>query len=401
MKFDYFVRNKKGEVQTGKIEAPNKLSALKTLQERDLIIIKLESSEKKAFFSKSIKIFNRVKRKDIFVFFRQLAILVESDVPLVRSLNALGKQFENVNFKEIIFELANDIDGGMSFSQAMFKHPKIFSSFSVNLIKSGELGGRLQESLIYLADYLEKEYYLISKVRGAMIYPAFILFVFVVIGVVVLVMVIPSLTSVFAESGQELPLPTKIVIGASNIVIKAGWLVLLVLIGLVVFVWKYKKTEKGKHIWDTAIIKIPVFGKILQKTYLTQLADNLSALVKGGVSIIESLNISGEVIGNVVFRDIIFKARDEVKSGKNISDVFSEHKEITPLFCQMIKTGEQTGRLDIILEKLSVFYNKEVDNIVGNITQLIEPILLVSLGLAVAVLVFAVYLPIYSISGGM
>jgi type IV pilus assembly protein PilC len=401
MKFNYLARNPKGETQTGTVEATNQSVALKTLQSRDLIVIKLKTAKKMPLLSKRIKIFERVKRKEIFVFFRQLAILVDADVPLVQSLRALAQQIESFHFKEIIFEVANDVDGGMAFSKALTKHPKVFSAFSLNLIKSGEIAGRLQECLNYLADYLEREYYLISKVRGAMIYPVFILAALLLVGILVIVMVIPQLTSILIETGQELPLPTKIVIALSNFVITWGWLLLLISVAMGLFLWQYLKTKQGKILWDKLMLKLPVFGKILQETYLARLADNLSALVKGGVPIIQALDVSGQVIGNAVFRGIILQARDEVKMGRTISSAFEEHGEFSSLFCQMIKTGEKTGKLESILGKLSVFYNKKVENMVNNLSQLIEPILIICLGVGVALLIFAVFMPIYNLAGGL
>ncbi len=401
MKFNYLARNSEGKVQTGTIEAVNRTVALKSLQDHGLIVVKLQSIEKLPFFSKNIKFFERVKKKDVFVFFRQLAILVEANVPLVQSLKALGQQVEGDYFKEILFEVTNDIDGGASFSQALAKHPKVFSIFSINLIKTGEVSGRLQESLIYLADNLEKEYYLVSRVRGAMTYPAFILAAFAVVGVLVMVMVIPQLTSVLVEAGQELPWSTKLVIAVSEFTRKYGWLILLLMIVAGFAFWKYKKTPQGKVVWDTVKLKIPIFGKILQKTYLARLADNLSALVQGGVPVIQSLDVAGEVVGNSVFKKIIWQARDDVKVGKNISSSLEQYEEFPPLFCQMIKTGEKTGKIDAILGKLSIFYNKEVESVVDNLSQLIEPILLVLLGIGVSILVFSVFMPIYNLAGGM
>ncbi len=401
MKFNYIVRNKEGETQSGVIEAINKQTALKALQDRDLIIVRLQGIDEGPLFSKRIKFFERVKRKEIFVFFRQLAILVDANVPLVQSLKSLGKQVDSEYFKEIILEVANDIDGGEAFSKALSKYPKVFSKFAINLMKTGEVSGRLQESLIYLADHLENEYYLISKVRGAMTYPLFIMGAFLIIGVLVMVLVIPQLTSILTEAGQELPWSTKIVIFLSEATRKWGWLMLLASIAAFIAFWRYKSTPKGRAIWDTVKLKIPIFGKILQKTYLARIADNLSALIKGGVSVIQSLNVSGEVVGNSVFKAILFQARDEIKVGRTISSSLEQHEEFPPLFTQMIKTGEQTGKLDSILGKLSTFYNKEVANVVDNLSQLIEPLLLVMLGIGVSILVFSVFMPIYNLAGGM
>ena len=401
MKFNYIARNKDGETQSGIIKASSEQAALKSLQDHSLVVVSLKSFEEQPIFSKRIKFFERVNRKDAFVFFRQLAILVDANVPLVQSLKALGRQVESDYFKEVINEIANNVDGGMSLSSSFAKYPKVFSIFSINLIKTGEVSGQLQESLIYLADHLENEYYLISKVRGAMSYPAFILGAFVIVGVLVMVMVIPQLTSILTEAGQELPWTTKIVIFTSNFIRGYGWILLILAIGGGVGFWKYKQTEKGRVVWDTIKIKIPLFGPIFKKTYLARLSDNLSALIKGGVSIIQSLNVSGEVVGNSVFKAILFKARDDVKEGKSISSALEGHDEFPPLFTQMIKTGEQTGKLDSILGKLSVFYNKEVENVVNNLSHLIEPILIIILGIGVGILVFSIFMPIYNLAGGM
>jgi len=401
MKFNYIVKNNRGESQTGMIDAFNKPVALKTLQDRGLVVVELQSIKKVPIFFKKIKFFEKVKRKDIFIFFRQLAILVDANVPLVQSLRSMSKQIESEYFKEIVSSIANDIDGGMAFSNAISKYPKVFSIFSINLIKTGEVSGQLQESLIYLADHLENEYYLISKVRGAMSYPIFILGVFLLVGVLVLVMVIPQLTSILTEAGQELPWSTKLVIFTSNFIISYGWILFLLGIAAGFGFWHYKDTEKGRIVWDTIKLKIPIFGKILQKTYLARVSDSLSALTKGGVSVIQSLDVSGQVVGNSVFQAILFRARDEIKMGRSISSTLEEHEEFPPLFCQMIKTGEQTGKIDVILGKLSIFYKKEVQNVVDNLSQLIEPILLIFLGIGVSILVFSVFMPIYNLAGVM
>jgi len=399
MRFSYIARTKQGQLQTGTVEAPNKTVALKTLQDNGLVVVKIESAEKVSFFVKEIKIFQRVKKKEVFVFFSQLSVLVDAGVSLMQSLRILSQQFKNERFKEVILRMANRVDSGSSFSQALAEHPKVFSSFTVNLIKTGEVSGRLRESLEYLAEHLEREYYLISKIRGAMIYPAFILGVFLIAGVLIIVMVLPNLTSILIEAGQELPLSTRLVIWTSDFLINFGWLILSALVIGIALLIRYNRTKEGKNQIDAIKLKIPIFGKILQKTYLARLASNLGVLIKGGISIIESLNVTGQVIGNAVFKKIIYQARDDVKVGKPISSTFNQYEEIPSLFSQMVKTGEKTGKIDFVLEKLSNFYNKEIETTVNNLTQIIEPILLVILAIGVVILVFAVFIPIYSLSG--
>ncbi len=401
MKFNYLARSRKGESQTGVIEASSEDAALNALQQKGLVVVKLKSAEKISFAFKRIQFLDRVKSKDVYVFFRQLSILVEANVPLVQSLRALSQQVKGAYFKETLFNIANDVDGGTSLSKAFSKYPKIFSAFSVNLIKSGEVSGRLSESLNYLADYLEKQYYLMTKVRGAMFYPAFILFTFTVIGILVMTMVMPNLTAILLESGQELPWTTNVIIALSNFIRGWWWLLLASFIGGVVVMYQTIQTKAGRYIWDRTKLKVPIFGSILRKTSLSQFADSLSALVKGGVSIIKALDIAGQVANNVIYKKIIFTARDEVKVGKSLSSVLERYEEFTPLFIQMARTGERTGKLESILGKLSTFYNKEVDSVVENLSKLLEPILLIFLAIGVAILVMAVFMPIYNLVGGM
>lgn len=401
MKFNYLSRTKEGQVQTGTIEAVNQAAAIQILQGRNLVLTEIEPVERTALFSKGLKIFERVKKKDTVIFSRQLSTLVGAEVPLVQSLRALGRQIKNVFFKDSILEIARDVDGGMLFSQALSKHPKIFSPFYVNLIKSGEVSGRLEESLNYLADHLEREYYLISKVRGAMIYPAFILGAFFLVGILMMVMVVPQLIAILKETGQALPLPTRIIIWLSGALRSYGWVFGLIFIGLGIGFWQYIKRPAGRKIWDMIKLKLPIFGRIFQETYLARFTENLSTLIKGGLPIIQALNVSGEVVGNIVFQRIIFEARDEVRGGHTISSVLEKHKEFPAMVIQMMKTGEKTGKLDSILENLAVFYSKEVDNIVSNLSQLIEPMLIIGLGIMVGILVAAILMPIYNIAGGL
>jgi type IV pilus assembly protein PilC len=401
MKFNYLARTQKGELQTGSIEAVSQTAAIKILQSHNLVILSIEAVESTPFFARRIKIFERVKKKEVMIFCQQLSVLIEAEVPLVQSLKALHKQTGNPYFKKVIFEIANDVDGGMLFSKALAKHPKIFSSFYINLIKSGEVSGRLQESLTYLAKHLEKEYELMSRVRGAMIYPCFVLTTFIIIGVLMMVMVVPNLTAILQESNQALPWPTIAIIALSNLIRSWGWLFLVILVIISLVIWQLVQRPQGKELWDKIKLKLPLFGQIFQRTYLARFTENLSTLVQGGLPIIKALDVSAQVIGNTVFQKIIWQARDEVKAGKTISSVLEEHKEFPPLVSQMIKTGEKTGKLDYILKKIAIFYSREVDNIVSNLSQFIEPILIIGLGLMVAVLVAAILMPIYNIAGGI
>lgn len=402
MKYNYFARTKEGIIQTGTIEAVSQAAAIQALQAHQLVVIRIEPARQGPLLARKIKFFERVKDKELVLFSRQLAILISSDVPLVQSLKTLTQQTDNVYFEEVLFKISNDVEGGLIFSKALAKYPKIFSPLYINLIKSGEVAGQLKESLEYLADHLEKDYYLRSRVKGAMIYPAFILSTFIIIGIIMLITVVPQLISLLEETGQELPLPTKIFIGVSTFLRTWGWLIGIIFIGGLIAFWRWVMTPLGRDFWDKLILKLPIFGKILQQTYLARLAENLSTLIKGGLMIMQALTVTGEVVGNTVYRRIIFQARDEVRIGNTISSVLGKHpKQFPPLVIQMMQTGEKTGRIEFILKNLASFYTKEVDAIVGNLTQIIEPILIIALGLIVGGLVAAVLMPIYNLAGGL
>ncbi len=402
MEFKYTVKNKDGALLSGVAEANDAAVAIDALQKRGFIILKLEPVNSTPLFAKQFKILQRVKSKELVNFTRQLSTLFSAKVPLLKSLMALARQSDNLYFRQIISEVASDIEGGSIFSKALANHPKVFDDFFVNMIRSGEVSGTLENTLLYLADYLERQHYLNSKVKNAMVYPAFILFGFLVIGVLMMVMVIPNLTKILEESGQELPLATKAIIGLSDFLRNWGWLLLVILFGGAGYIaYLFKNSIAFRHYWHGLKIKIPILGKIFKKIYISRLADNLSTLITGGISILQALQVSADVVGNLVFRDIILEAKDQVRAGGTISGSFEKYPEIPNLVVQMIATGEQAGALDDILKKMSSYYSKEIDTTVDTLSQLIEPILIVVLGIGVAFLVAGILMPIYNIAGGM
>jgi len=404
MEFNYVARTKQGEMQTGIVEAASRSGALETLQSRGLILLDLRAGTSGgSIFSMKLKIFQRVKLKEMTTFSRQLATLVSAQVPLLSSLQTLAKQTENEYFRDIILEVANDVEGGAVLSKALSRHPKVFSNFFVNMVKAGEASGGMENSLNYLADYLEKQHDLNNKVRGALMYPAFVIGAFAIIATLMMILVVPKLTGFLAETGQELPWMTKVVMGISSFLTNWWWLFLMFLVG-VFFYFSYilKNSPMARQQWDTVKIHLPLFGKqVFQKIYVTRIADNLSTLIQGGLSILQALQVTSEVVGNVVYQKIVTEAKEDVRIGNTLSSSFSKHKEIPSMVTQMIATGEQTGSLDIILKKLGQFYNKEIDTTVATISQLIEPIMILAIGGAVAVLVAAILMPIYNIANGM
>ncbi|TSA57613.1 type II secretion system F family protein [bacterium] len=397
MEFNYQARTTLGEVRTGTVDAANEQVAIEALNRRNFTIISIEPAGKGMSFE--ISFLNRVKRKDLVVFSRQLATLVEAKVPLVEALNTLSAQTTNKYFKDIIYEVANDVNGGTAFSLALAKYPKGFSEFYISMIESGEISGNLQNTLTYLADYLENNYDLMRKIKGAMMYPAFIVFTLLVVGTLMLVFVIPQLTSMLIESGQELPVATKMLVAVSDLMIAFWWLIIPGIFGSVIGIYLLvKRTKKGKVVWDSVIIRTPGIRGILMNIYITRFAENFSTLVSAGIPIVKALKITGNIVGNTEYKVLIYRVADKVGTGENISSVFAKSKLIPPIVNSILSIGEKTGKLDSVLKNISRFYKREVDAVVGNITKLIEPIMMIVMGIAVAILVAAILMPIYNMT---
>ncbi len=399
MKFNYQARTSAGEIQSGIVEASSRGAALSLLQSYSLYITSLKEEKKAPFFGKKIEIFQRVSRKDIVAFSRQLAILFKSNVPVVESLETIANQTKKQNFKEKIITIAEKVEGGTPLSQALGLYPQVFSPFYVGVIKSGEATGKLSEVLGYLADHTEKEYNFYSKLITAMVYPAFVLFVFVAILILMSILVIPKLTQVLIEAGGELPLSTRIVISSSEILIKWWWLISLVFLGLFIFISQFIKTKEGKAFVDKVSLNTPFLGEFLKKIYLSQMAENLSTLISAGFPIIQALETTGEIVRNDVYRTIIFKAGEGVKRGESISLFLSRYPDFfPPLFIQMMIVGEKTGQIDLCLMNIVSYYQGEIERTLESFVKLLEPIMIVFLGLIVGALMASILLPLYRIS---
>ncbi len=399
MKFNYQARNKKGETQTGVIEASSREAAAQLLSRHDLYVTLLDEEKAAPAYSRRLAFFDRVSVRDIMLFSRQLSIMFQSRVSLVEALQVLGSQMKNATFKEKIFEISESVEGGTAFSRAIEKYPSLFSSFYVNMVKSGEASGTLSSVLDYLADHLEREYYLSSKIKGALVYPMFI--VFVAVGVLFLMMyfVIPNLSKVLESTGTELPAITKMVLWLAGVTRAWGWLLFL-LSGIGVFlVWKYAKTKEGKRFFSILYLKTPSLNQFLQMIYLSRFAENLSTLIGGGLPIVQCLDITANIIGNDVYKDIIQEAREEVKRGSRISQVLGKYpSQFPPVFTQMVFVGEKSGTLDKSLMSIVRFYQKEVEGTVEKLLSVLEPALIVVLGLIVGGMMAAVMLPLYNMA---
>ena len=399
--FKYRVRAQSGGISTGNVEAISESAAMELLEDKGLVVLSLaeggRSSGKKGF---NINI-GRVKSKDIVIFSRQLSVMVSATVPIVQALKILAAQTTNAIFVEKIMELANDVDGGMKLSAGMSKHDKVFGRFYIAMVKSGETSGKLDEVLQYLADQMEKDYDLVSRIKGAMIYPVFIIFGMTVVGFLMMIFVVPNMTRMLVESGQELPALTKMLIGTSNFMKSFWWLIIGAVIGLIFLFKMWTRTQMGRVSWDTAKVKFPIFGTLFQKIYIVRFARGFSTLIKGGVPVSIALRITSEVVDNEAYKKLILDTIKEVEDGSSVSVLFSKSDLMPKMLSQMMGIGEQTGKLDSILEKLADFYSREIDSMVSGLTSLIEPLILMVMGVGVGGMVAAIMMPMFKVAQSM
>lgn len=395
--YKYRARSMDGESLSGIVEAPGETEAAELLGERGLIVLSLVAGKKKSFKGLNINL-GGVNQKDLVIFSRQLAVMISATIPIVQALRILSQQTSNPVFTDKIVEIANDVDGGMKLSDAMSKHGKIFSNFFVAMIKSGETSGRLEEVLEYLADQMEKDYDLVARIKGAMIYPIVILVGLVGVSILMMVYILPKLTPMLKESGAELPTITNWLIAISDFMVSSWYYILFVLLILAfVFVF-WTKSQSGKNMWDSIKIKIPIFGGLFKKIYLVRFTRSLHTLIKGGVPISIALRITAEVVDNKAYADLIMKTVVEVEAGNSISTLFAKSPLVPKMLSQMMIVGEKTGRIDTILERLSDFYGREINTMVANLTTLIEPIILILMGAGVGGIVAAIMLPMYKVA---
>lgn len=399
MKFKYTARTKQGELQTGFIEAVNREAAGNILIGHELFILSLEIAEIKKWYQRFFDLLNRVKPSDLMIFTRQFAVLLEAKIPLGDSLKNLYKQTRNPILKEAIIELSSDIDAGLSLSQALERHSNIFSSFYVSMVRSAEVTGRLEEVIGFMADYLEKEVGLLSRVRNAFIYPVVVLLLFGAVAGIMVGAVFPQLEPIFAESGASVPAITRILLSGGAF-ISDWWLaILIVLIVFIMVVIDYFRTPEGRVVFDEMRVRLPVIGGLYKKLYVARFAESAGVLIRGGIPIAQALEISGHTIGSIIYRDILHEVAEAVRAGQLMSQALAEHEEYFPaLVNQMVAVGESTGKLEALLSRISAFYTREVDDTVANLVELIQPALMVVIGVLVGLLFAAVLLPIYNLA---
>jgi type IV pilus assembly protein PilC len=400
MLFKYEALTKEGEMQRGAVDALNKDSAVSAVQQRGLTIVSIKNAEKKSVFRQSIFISKKVPTRELVVLSRQLSTLFAARVPVLKAFQLLTGQVENTLLRQTLGEITSDIQGGMQIADALEKHPFIFSEFYVNMVRVGEESGKIAESFTYLADYLRRSYDLTLKARSALIYPLFVVVIFAVVMIVLLMFIFPKLTVILKEVGQEIPIYTKIVIAISDFLLSFGVYILIVLLGGGFWFWQFSKTDHGKVVASRLKLSLPVIGPLVQKLYLSRIADSMYTMLTSGSSLVRTLEIASKVVGDAVYKQVAASAANEVKTGGLVSEAFEKHDEIPGIMIQIIKAGEETGELGTILKTLSEFYQREVYSTVDAFVGLIEPVLIVLLGLAVGLVIGSVLIPIYSISTG-
>lgn len=401
MLFKYKAVDDKGIEKGGEIDAASRDMAISGLQHRGLMIISIvDAEEKKSIFKMSF--FEKVKMKDIVILSRQMSTLFEAQVSALKIFTMLSSNTENKLLGRKLTQITDDLEAGLSISGALAKHPDVFSDFYVNMVKSGEETGKLTQTFAYLADYLDRQYSLTSKTRNALIYPAFIVVTFFVVMALMFVIVIPKISAIILSTGQEIPLYTKIVIALSNFFIHYGFLVIIFLVLAGIWGWRLSSTDKGKIYLDKIRFTIPAVGNLFKKLYLSRIADNLNTMLTSGIPIVRSIDITADIIGSRVYKDIIKKVSEDVKAGNSLSLALEKYPEQMPgIMVQMVKVGEETGSLGQILKTLADFYKREVDDAIDTLVGMIEPIMIVFLGLGVGILLVSVLMPIYNMVGGI
>ncbi len=401
MLFKYHAIDQDSHERDGTIEAPSKEIAVSALQRRSLIISSIESTEARKLFNIDLSFLGRVSNKEVVIFSRQIATLFEAQVSALRAFRLIASEVENKQLATILSTVGDDIQGGSPLSKALSRHPKVFSPFYVNMVRAGEESGKLSETFMYLADYLDRSYDLISKAENALIYPAFVVTVFFGVMALMLALVIPKISAVLIDSGQEIPIYTAIVIGFSNFIVHYGIFLFIALVGAGFYVWQLRKTVHGKFVLDSLKISVPYIGDLYRKLYLARISDNFATMLLSGVSVVEAIDITGAVVDNAVYSNILVQVGADVRGGISISDSFAKNSEIPSIMVAMTKVGEETGELSKMLSTLAKFYNREVNNSVDTLVSLIEPLMIVLLGLGVGTLLAAVLIPIYNLAGAI
>ncbi|MEX2054031.1 MAG: type II secretion system F family protein [Candidatus Colwellbacteria bacterium] len=398
MKFKYKARTKTGELQVGFVEGPNQSLATSTLQNHELFVLSVEPAEGEKWYSRILGYFEQVKPKDMMIFSRQFATMLGAKVALNDALRTIEAQTTNPTLKQILSDVGRDVDGGLSLSQAMERHPQAFSNFYVNMIRSAEVTGRVEEATGYLADYIEKQTALISKVKGALIYPVVMVVLFLIVGGIIATVVLPQIGPIFEEAGVEVPFFTKVLIQSGEFLSSWWWIVIFGILFVAFVIYDYFKTPEGKVVIDELVLRLPGFSTLLKQLHVARFSESLSVLLKGAIPIAQAVEITGQTIGSPAYSDLLNSTADDIRKGELLSQSLAKHSEFFPPFVsQMAAVGEKTGRLEELMGRVSDFYTREIDVMVNNLVELVQPILMVVIGIMVGGLFASILVPIYNL----
>ncbi|MDD5318751.1 MAG: type II secretion system F family protein [Candidatus Pacebacteria bacterium] len=402
MLFNYKALDETGAAKDGSIDAINVDVAINSLQRRGLTISSIKEADAPgSFLNRDIGLFNGVKNKDVVILSRQMATLFTAQVSALRIFKLLSSETENKTLGKILAQIGDDLQGGSTISGALAKHPKVFSGFYVNMVRAGEESGKLDQTFVYLADYLDRNYEVTSKVKNALIYPAFVITTFIAVMSLMLTVVIPKISGILLDSGQKVPVYTSIVIGVSQFLVNYGLFILILIIIGGFMAFRFSRTAAGKASFSRFKLDIPYIGALYRKLYLARISDNMNTLLASGIPMIKALELTSTIVDNIVFEAALLQALEAVKGGAPVSEALGRHPEIPGIMTAMMKIGEETGELGHILETLAKFYQREVVNAVDTLVDLIEPIMIVLLGLGVGFLLASVLIPIYNISSAL
>jgi len=393
-------KNRSDVTQKGEIEAVSEEAVKAQLIRQRITVTKIKKKPKDLFANVAF-LQPKIKEHDVIIFARQFSTMIDAGLPIIQCLDILYAQQSNVTFQRMLKDIKESVEGGATLAEALKKFPKQFDDLFVNMIAAGEAGGILDAILRRLASYMEKAAKLKAQVKGAMTYPIVTLIIAVIVLAVILVFVIPVFEEMFADFGGELPAPTQIVVAMSDMVKSK---IVYIIVGIILFIFAFKKfhsTQKGRDVVDDLLLKIPVFGELLRKVAVAKFTRTMGTMLASGVAILEALDIVAKTAGNRTVEKAIYNVRSGIAEGRTMADPLGESGVFPPMVCQMIGVGESTGALDAMLEKIADFYDEEVDQAVENLTALIEPFMLVFLGVTIGGLVVAMYLPIFKMAGAV
>ncbi len=399
--FAYKAVDKEGRTADGTIDAVSIDVAVASLQRRGLIVQSIDPAKTGGKLSMNLSFFERVKTKDVVMLSRQIATLFEAQVSALRAFRLLATESTSPALQDKLTQIANDIQAGSPMSRALAKHPAVFDNFYVQMVRTGEETGKLDDVFNFLADYLDRNYEVSAKAKNALIYPAFVIVVFITVMILMMTMVIPKMTGILVETGQTLPIYTRVIMAISNFLVNYFYLFIAGIVLTAVMVGRVLNSESGKETFSKLKLTIPYVGSLYQKLFLSRISDNLSTMLTSGIQMVRALEMSSQVVGDPSYERALMTITKDVQTGIHTSDAMAKHKEFPSIMVAMVRVGEETGDMGKILGTMAKFYRREVGTAVDTLVSMIEPLMIVMLALGVGVLLTSVLVPIYNISSGI